>query len=87
MSCECEYCRTKPNYQGIALNNARVIEDFDKVLQKRNNEINFLIEVIHKLEANGAAENFLNSNETLKLGRIEKRVERKMTKTNAGSRG
>lgn len=71
----------EPNYQGIALNNARVIEDFDNVLQKRNKEIQFLIKVIHKLEVYEKVENVLNSNETLKLGRIENRVKRKEGKS------
>jgi len=67
---------SNPNYHGIALNNARVIKDFSKSLQKRNKEVEFLIGIIHKLEVYEQVENVLNSNEVLKFGRIEERYKK-----------
>lgn len=39
----------KPNHHGIALNNARVIEDFSKVLEQRNQELDECIDWLCEL--------------------------------------
>lgn len=74
---ECEDCKIKPNYQGIALNNARVIESFDKVLQKRNDEIAFLIDVIEKTTPVIYLGWKLNDDEYERFDKLRNRVERK----------